>query len=130
MSKFKTFLNFALCYLITLASVVPSPITGLAFNLYAFSTFIFLILSIILRANGEEFVLKMLRKAKPDELRRIENSPKRVSWLWLPMVVVMIATGHWIVGIMLFFIWILIYDMMIDAVKKIEERRKSEPSKT
>lgn len=106
------------CYLFTLLSVIPSSVMVFSFNLYAFAASIMLILAILVRADCDEYIDKMISKHDAIDIKK---SPRQVSLLWLPMSAVMIGAGHWIIGIFLCIIWALVFGMMSTAVSKIEK---------
>ena len=120
-------LQLAIVYSMTLLSVMPSPVMKYCFNVYAFCAGVLLFIAVMVGFIMDESVMRQaikISKEKGNE-HEYEGAPRRVSLFYLPTALVMVAVGHWIVGICLFVTWLVTYV----AMKKIREELRKEEKK-
>lgn len=105
-----------LVYSFTMASVIPSPIMNCAFNLLAFGIVILLVLTLFIAIASEDTIESTLTKAKDkDPLIKREafrKGKKKFLFTFTPVMIVLVACGHWIIGSCLFIAGVILLELL------------------
>ena len=129
--KVKGFLKWAfytiLLYALIAASIIPSPAMKYALNLTMFISVLifFLAILIVLCHDGaiETCIKKARAKDKLEETKRkFEKGSKRLTITYIPIILALVISGHWIVGLS----WMLLWTIILGLYSKLVEGFETE----
>lgn len=118
-------------YALVAASVIPSPIMKYAFNLFSFASAVLFMIAVCMAFGSKEVIRSAVKKAKDkgklEEVRQnFEKGLKQLHIVYIPVILAMIAVGHWVIGLFWIITWIIMLGLHTTIFKELKRENKIE----
>jgi hypothetical protein len=119
----KELLMLIFMYILMLASACPWPYQVHAYRLFIFLTVIILSVPLLMMFKAEECIEDVMKKLRIErkDTSKWKKFPIRISISYLPMVILLVLAGMWVLGMIWLFMYFVLYGIGVEVLKRAEK---------
>lgn len=131
LKKIRNILAVAALFALIGASIIPSAVMPYALNLTKFGSALVLAFTILMVFTHESAVRNIVKKARDEgkldeRQRKAKRAPRRVSIVCIPVILALVISSHWVIGLFWFAMWFALLGVSsITAIRLKEEIARS-----